>query len=198
VTIATMLKRPATKEVVSAPPEVLFPCRNQLLKLLAEHAGIVSAIEDFESRLQRSELDLNFAIENDGDDIDVSRHQTAVSVFNLKVSAKRSSLAKLVSTLPSAISAGANEYSTLLLQERDRRIAILAKRIGDALGTDSDRLVQGRFLDDLWDEATAVQAVDQLRLSVNLIGASSDTVLTTAHTLLGHFEALIKAAKEQI
>jgi hypothetical protein len=193
----TFAERKLKHESVSAAPEQLFPCRSKLMALLSEHSAIVAGLEEFESRLQRSQLDLNEAISRD-DDVEISRFQGMESVFNLKLSAKRSNLKQLESTIPTAISSASNEFGTALMQERDRRISILAKQIGATLGTDSDRLISGRYLDDLWDESPAVQAVDQLRLNINLIGASSDTVLTTAQTLLDHFEALIKASKETV
>jgi hypothetical protein len=181
----------------SAPPEPLYPFRGQLTKLLAEHAAIVAGLDEFESRLQRSQLDLNEAISKD-DDVEIARFQGMESVFNLKVSAKRATLTKLLAQLPSAISSTSNEYSTLLLAERTRRVDALTERVSEVLGADARRMSEGHYLDDVLDESGAVKAIDQLRLNFNLIGASDEAVLSSAKTLLDCYDEILRAAKETI
>jgi hypothetical protein len=154
-------------------------------------------IEEFENRLSRAELDLNFAIENDADQ-DIERHQSAVSVFNLKLVAKRATLSKLVGQLPAAISSASNEFGTLLLSERDRRVAVLTERIAEVLGTDARRMADGHYLDDIFDESPTIKDIDVLRFSCNLIGASDEAVISTARTLLSSFDEILKAGREQI
>jgi hypothetical protein len=108
----TTLERKAKTEVVE-PPEPIHPCRPALVKLLSEHNAITAGIEEFESRLGRAELDLNHAIENDSDE-DIDRFQSQVSVYGVKLSAKRATLNNLLASLPTSISSTANEFGTLV------------------------------------------------------------------------------------
>jgi hypothetical protein len=90
--------------------------------------------------LQRAELDLNKAVDDDND-TEIDRYQGMVSVFNVKLSAKKTVISKLLSQLPTTIASAANEYSTALLTERERRASILAERVADTLQADKKRFI---------------------------------------------------------
>src|ERR1700730_9636117 len=98
MTTAT-LERKAKLEPIAAPPEPIHPCRNQFLKLLAEHSAVVDSISDFEGKLSRAQLDLDHAIDSDNDEA-IDRHQGQASIYNVKLSAKKMVLAKLLINLP--------------------------------------------------------------------------------------------------
>jgi hypothetical protein len=182
---------------VTETPAKLYPCRDKLTKLLAEHSDITNVISEFESKLARAELDLNKSIDED-DDTGIDRFQGQVSVYGVKLSAKKSVLAKLVGQLPSAISAGANEYSTLLLSERERRVNALSERVAEVLQADADRLINGHYLDDVIDESGPVKEIDRLRFSCHLVGVTDGAVLSTAKHLLTCYDEILRAAKETI
>jgi hypothetical protein len=167
----------------AAAPEPIHPCRGALAKLLNEHAAITAGIEELDNQLSRAELDLNHAIENDSDE-DIERFQGRVSVYGVKLSARRLALTKLVSSLSPAIYAASSEYSTLLLDERNRRIAILSERIAKVLGADAQRMIEGRYLDDVLDQSKQIQDIDHLRFSFSLVGESDEATLSIARHLL--------------
>jgi hypothetical protein len=167
------------------------------MALLAEHESVTNGISDFEAKLSRSQLDLDRAIDTDADE-DISRYQTQVSVYEVKISAKKSVLDRVLSGIPSAIAAAANEYSTTLLQERDRRATILSERVAAVLGSDADKLISGHYLDDTIDLAGPVQEIDHLRFSYSLVGATDQATLGIARHLLDCYEAILQASKEEI
>jgi hypothetical protein len=181
----------------TATPEPLHPYRAKLIALLAEHEAVANAISDFEAKLSRSQLDLDRAIDIDAD-VDIERYQGQVSVYGLKISAKKSVLDRLLSSFPSVISNCANEYSTALLSERDRRASILAERIADTLQADKKRLLEGRFLDDVIDLSGPVQEIDRLRFTFSLINVSDETTLGIARHLLVCYDEILRCGKETV
>jgi hypothetical protein len=193
---ATLERKSATTDK-ETETETLYPNRDKLISLLDTHKVIAYGIREFESKLSRSELDLDNAIDNDRDE-DIGRYQSQVSVFNVKVGAKKTALRRVIESLPEAIFAASNEFSTLLLDERNRRVGILSKRVADALGADADRLVEGQYLNDVLDLAKPIADIDSLRLSFSLVNVSDEGTISVAKLLLDHYSDVLAAAKESI
>jgi hypothetical protein len=191
------LERKAKAEPTAAPPEPLYPCRSKLKALLSEHEAVTAGISDFEAKLSRATLDLDKAIDDD-DDAQIDRFQSQTSIYNVKLSAKKSVLDRVLSSIPSAIAASANEYSTALLTERDRRATILSDRIADTLQADKKRMLEGRFLDDVIDLAGPIQEIDHLRFSYSLVGESDAATLGIARHLLDCYSELLSKSEETL
>jgi hypothetical protein len=74
----------------------------------------------------------------------------------------------------------------------------LGERVAQVLRTDADRLIQGRYLDDVLEESPTIKDIDVLRFPCNLVGAAPEVVISTAKQLLACYGEILRAAKETV